>query len=181
MRASDLAVELPLLPRSSSISETFKLIADHDLLAVVITDDHGHVEAIASPVEITRLVLPTYVLDDLVLAALMDDASLADLFAAADARTVGDAIDAGDLGVRGVPTIDADASMLETACHMIAAKAQIMQVRGSGDVRRFVSLASVLDALLLSRPPAAETDKRTEPEPQRDEDSAAEDGAEDGA
>jgi CBS domain-containing protein len=151
MHASDLAVELPLLPRSSSISETFKLIADHDLLAVVITGDDGRVEAIASPVEITRLVLPGYVLDDLVLAGLLDDASLAELFAVADARTVGEAIDAGDLGVRGVPAIDADASLLEIACHMIAEKAQIMRIREDGDVRRFVSLPSVLDALLASR------------------------------
>lgn len=152
MHASDLAVELPLLPRSSSISETFKLIADHDLLAVVITGEDGRVEAIASPVEITRLVLPGYVLDDLTLAGLLDDASLADLFAAADARTVGDAIDAGDLGVRGMAEVDADASVLETACQMVAAKAQIVRLREDGDVRRFVSLASVLDALLALRP-----------------------------
>lgn len=157
MHASDLAVELPLLPRSSSISETFKLIADHNLLAVLITGDDGRVEAIASPVEITRLVLPVYVLDDLNLAALLDDASLAELFAAADARTVGDAIDAGDLGVRGVPVVDADATVLETACHMVAAKAQIMRVREDGDVRRFVSLAAVLDALIASRPQPGQT------------------------
>lgn len=152
MHLSDLTVDLPVLSRESSISETFQLIADHDLLAVVIAGGGGSVEAIASPVDITRLVLPGYVLDDLVLARLLDDTSLSELFSAADARTVGDAIDAGDLGVRGVPTIEAHASVLEAACHMVAENAQIMRVRGvDDDQRRFVFLSTVLDALLALR------------------------------
>lgn len=48
MHISELTVDLPVLSRGSSISETFKLIADHDLLAVVIAGGGGSVEAIAS-------------------------------------------------------------------------------------------------------------------------------------
>lgn len=156
MHASDLAVELPLLPRSSSISDTLKQIADHDLLAVVITGDDGRVEAIASPVEITRLFLPGYVLDDLTLAGFLDDSSLAELFAGADARTVGEAIDAGDLGVRGVMQVDADATVIELACQLVAERAQIARIRGTGDAPRFVLLPAVLDALISLRPGGAQ-------------------------
>ncbi|WP_022880593.1 CBS domain-containing protein [Gryllotalpicola ginsengisoli] len=150
MHAADVAVELPLLPRTSSIFAALRLIGEHDQLAVVITDDGGRVKAIASALEITRLVLPDYAVEDLNLAGLLDDASLADLFAAAEARTLGDAIDAGDLGVRGVGEIDPDATMLETACHMAAEKAQILRVRGA-DPERFVALPAVIDALIALR------------------------------
>jgi CBS domain-containing protein len=150
MHAAELAVELPLLPRSSTISDTFRLIAEHDLLAVVIIGDDGRVEAIASPVDITRLVLPGYALADLSLAGLLDDSSLEELFTEADARSVGAAIDAGDLGVRGVVEIDADATVLETACHMVANKAQLVRLSGDG-TPRFVFLSAVLDALLAAR------------------------------
>ncbi|MBL0884935.1 hypothetical protein [Myceligenerans indicum] len=148
MHVSEIAVTLPLLPRTSSITDAFRLIAEHDLVAVVITGNHDGVEAVVSSLEVTRQVLPGYVVDDPTLAHLLDDTALSDLFADADSRTLGDAIDSGDLGVRGVPEIESEATLLETASLMVAEKTQILRLSGEGITHRFVLLPAVLDALI---------------------------------
>ncbi len=152
MRAVDLAIPFPLVPRSSAVTEAVRLLAQNRSLAVVITDETGTVDAIVSAVEIARLMLPDYLLDDLSLAGVLDDDAIADLFEETDRRTLGEAIDAGELNVRSVETVDADATLVEITARMVDSNTHVVHVCDLDDRPRFITLPIVLEAMLSLRP-----------------------------
>ncbi|GAB3557744.1 hypothetical protein GCM10027344_05640 [Spelaeicoccus albus] len=161
MRAHDLQTALPTVGRTTPVTEAARLIAADGASAIVITGQTGAPLAIAAAVDILRLMLPTYVLDDQSLAGVIDDTGGAERWAAIDRRTIGDLVDDEGVTVRSILTVDADATVMEVAARMLDAHLPVAYVAGTpAESPGFVTLGAVLDAFLDSRP-SDDTDRTT--------------------
>lgn len=155
VRAHDLQTTLPTVRRTTPVTDAAHLIASGDNAAIVITDRDGAPLAIAAAVDVLRLMLPTYVLDDLSLAGMIDEIGGAERWAAIDNKTIGDLVDDDGVTVRSILTVDADATVMEVAARMLDAHHPVAYVAGTpADKPGFVTLGAVIEAFLQSRPAA---------------------------
>ncbi|MGY2744443.1 hypothetical protein [Arthrobacter sp. UYCu723] len=160
MRAADLQVALPVVRRETNAVEAGRLIADSGLVGLVIANKLGVPTAIVSAVDVLRLMVPGYLLDDVSLAAVFDEAGAAELWEHLAERTVGEMLDDEGVAVRKILTIESDATLVEIAARMVDARTQIALVRDSPpDTPMFVTLPAVIKAVLAS---AGGPDSRSE-------------------
>ncbi len=150
MLASDLQVSLPLVQRATTALEAARLIARDRLAALVVADDDGTPVAVVSSADVLGLMVPGYVLDDLSLAGVLDEAGGDEMWARVNERTIGELLDDEGLNVGGITRIDADAHLVQMAAMMVDAHAQIAVVGDPAPKSRFVTLPDVMDAIVAA-------------------------------
>ena len=149
MHASDIAGPLVVVDRSTPALDAIRLIADQDLLGLVIAEHDGHPSAVVSSIDVTRYMLPGYLLDDLSLANTLGADGVEDLRLGMEGRTLGDLVDDDSVAVRRVLVVPADAGLVEVAARMVDAGTQVALVHDpSRDEPVFVTLPGLLDALV---------------------------------
>nr|WP_246223967.1 hypothetical protein [Pseudarthrobacter psychrotolerans] len=131
MRAADLQVALPVVRRETNAVEAGRLIADSGLVGLVIANKLGVPTAIVSAVDVLRLMVPGYLLDDVSLAAVFDEAGAGELWEYLAERTVGEMLDDEGVAVRKILSLESDATLVEIAARMVDARTQIALVRDS--------------------------------------------------
>lgn len=157
MRATDLATELPLVDRSTPALDAIRLIADADLLGIVVAGGSDGPWLLVSSVDVARLALPEYVRNDLSLANVMGEIGVEDLRDQVERQTVGDLIDDGAVDPREVLVVHPDAHLVELLARMVDARTQVALLStghddpAAGDgAPRFVTLPAVFDALVVA-------------------------------
>ena len=90
MRAKDLDEQFPIVPVDSDALDAARLVAEHNLPGLVITDTAGKPRGILLASEMLRLILPRYVQHDLTLAGVLGDALADDAGQNLAGKTVGD-------------------------------------------------------------------------------------------
>ena len=150
MRASDLQAPVPLVRRETTALEAARLIARERLVGLVVADDAGIPVAVVSSADVLRLMIPGYVLDDLSLAGVLDEAGADEMWSRINERTIGDLLDDDGVNVRDITRIDADANLIEMAAMMIDAHAQIAIVGSPAPDSRFITLPPVMDAIVAA-------------------------------
>ncbi|QDP96903.1 CBS domain-containing protein [Microlunatus elymi] len=156
MRARDIQVETPMISRRSSVAEASRMIADRGKIGVVVADDRGTPLGMITALDVFRLALPDYLLDDSSLAATLDEQAIEELIAPLRDKTVAEVIADQAVRLRPVPTVDADATVLEIAAVLVSAGSMIAVVGAAGrDGARVVTLPIVLDAVLNVAGPAS--------------------------
>ncbi|MHC5795007.1 CBS domain-containing protein [Lacisediminihabitans sp. FW035] len=149
MRASDLQTTFPLVGRDSSALEAARLIAADRLAGLVVVDRSGIPAAVVSAVDVLKLMLPGYVLDDLSLAGVFDEGAAEEVFGHAKDHTIGELLDDESVRVYDLLVVEPDATIVEVAARMADARAQVAQVKGAaGAPPVFLTLPVVLDAVL---------------------------------
>jgi len=149
VHASDIATTLVVVDRSTPALDAVRLIAEQDLVGLVIAEADGHPSAVVSSVDVVRYMLPGYLLDDLSLTNTVGDVGLEDLRQGLEGRTIGDLIDDSDVAVRSVLVLPADAGPVEMAARMVDARTQVALVHDpSRSEPAFVTLPGLLDALV---------------------------------
>ncbi len=149
MHASEIAAPLTVVDRSTPALDAVRLIADRDLVGLVVAEADGHPSAVVSSVDLVRFMLPGYLLDDLSLTNTVGDVGLADLNQGLQDRTVGDLVDDSGVEVRAVPLVPADAGPVEIAARMVDARTQVTLVeQPAGAAPVFVTLPGLLDAIV---------------------------------
>lgn len=149
MKASDIAVPLHVVDRSTTAIEAVRLIAERDLIGLVVAEHDGHPSVVVSAVDVVRLMLPDYLLDDLSLTNTVDDTGVDDLRQELDGRTIGELVDDDAVPVREVLVVPGDAGLVEIAARMVDARTQIALVEDpSRDAPAFVTLPGLLDAVV---------------------------------
>ena len=114
MHAEDMAEEYPVVAFDSNAIDAARLLAEHRLPGLVVTDDDGP-RSVLPASQVVRFLVPGYVQDDPSLARVLGE-SMADHAAdALDGKTVGDLIhsDGPELAV-----VDADDTIVEVAAVM---------------------------------------------------------------
>ncbi len=148
MLASDLQVSLPLVTRATTALEAAHVIARERLSGLVVADESGIPVAVASSADVLRLMVPGYVMDDMALAGVLDEAGVDEVWARLHKRTIGELLDDDAANVRDITCIDADANLIEVAARMVDARAEIAVVGTPAPEARFITLPSVMAAIL---------------------------------
>lgn len=99
------------------------------------------------PPDVLGLLVPSYVLQDMSLAGVLDEAGAEEMWSYADNHTIGELLDDDGVRVRELLSVDGDSTLIETAALMVDAHAQIAVVNKT-DPPMFVTLPAVMDAIL---------------------------------
>ncbi|QGN32596.1 hypothetical protein [Microlunatus sp. Gsoil 973] len=152
MRATDIRVAIPMVDRRLSVAAASRVIADSGKTGVVVSDGNIPMGVITA-LDVVRLALPEYLLNDPSLAATLDEQAIAEMVAPLREKTLAEVIADRTVRLRDVPEVDADATMVEIAAVLVAAGCAVAFVAGSEEAdERFVTLSTVLEAVLSAGP-----------------------------
>jgi len=139
MRARDLAESAPLVTPDDPIENAFSNLTSAGLPGIVVNDNGVYTVLPAS--RTLRVLLPQYVLDDASLGRVWDEASADALADRLAGRRVSDLVSAMDFSDEDPePTVDGDATLVEMAAVMSAARVPLLAVVDDG---RFVGVVTV--------------------------------------
>lgn len=147
MQASDIQTALPLVDRGTSAVAAARHIARDHLATLVVADAGGRPIGVVSSADVLGLLVPKYVLQDMALAGVLDEAGAEEMWSYADDRTIGELLDDDGVRVRELLAIDGDSTLIETAARMVDAHAQIAVVNGTNPAM-FVTLPAAMEAIL---------------------------------
>jgi CBS domain-containing protein len=150
MHASDLQVSLPVVTRATTGRDAARLIVRDRLAGLVVTDDDGAPIAVVSSADVLGLLVPGYLLEDVALAGVLDEAGADEVWAGAARRTIGELLADDDVVVRDILHVTADATLVELAVLMVDAHTQVAIVDPPAEDPRFVTLPAVMDAILAA-------------------------------
>ena len=147
MRARDLAQVAPVVDRADPATQALRVLITAGLPGLVV--DMGGSLVVVPASQVLRGTLPRYVLDDPSLARVWDEASADELTRRLDAKTAGDLVTALDRH-QGEPdhVVTGDATMVEVAAVMSAARLPLVAVVDDGSYVGVVTVNRLVEALL---------------------------------
>ncbi|MFJ8112545.1 CBS domain-containing protein [Streptomyces sp. NPDC096132] len=92
MRARDLAVEYETVSVDSDALEAAWLMAEHKLPGLLVVDERGEPKAVLPASQMIKVLVPSYVVEDPTLAAVVDEKHADRLCRALAGRRVGDCL-----------------------------------------------------------------------------------------
>ncbi|MEV6173071.1 CBS domain-containing protein [Streptomyces sp. NPDC051954] len=159
MRARDLAVEYETVSVDSDALEAARLMAEHKLPGLLVLDGRGEPKAILPASQMIKVLVPTYVLEDPTLAAVVDEKHADRLCQALVGRRVGDCLP----GKAAPPPIaDPDDTALEVAALMAQVRSPVVAVvqkakagpggrgQGNGQLLGVITASHLLHELLAT-------------------------------
>jgi CBS domain-containing protein len=145
VRAEDIAEDFPVIAIDSDALDAARMLAEHRLPGIVVTDSSGRPFAVLPASQVVRFMVPGYVQDDPSLAGVLDE-SVADR--AADrlaGRTVRDVLPEHLLDV---PAANADDTIIEVAALMVRLRSPLVAVIKDGRLRGVITGSRLLAAAL---------------------------------
>ena len=126
------------------------IVVGGGLAGLVIADDTGTPVAIVSAVDVLRLLIPGYVVEDMALAGVFDERGAEEVWSHAADRKIGELVDDDKVHIHEILKIDADATPDEIAAEMADARVQIAMVRpiDQDAPPGFLTLPAVIEAIL---------------------------------
>jgi CBS domain-containing protein len=147
VRAEDLDEQFPIVTVDSDALDAARMIAEHHLPGVVVTDMSGKPHAVLLASEMLRFVLPRYVQDDLALAGVLGDAIADHATQNLAGKTVGDMLPKHP---RAVASVDARAGVFKLAAEMVQLKTPLIAVTQNGKLHGVITASRLLAAALKS-------------------------------
>ena len=148
MHAENMAEEYPVLTMESDAVEAARLLAEHRLPGLVVTDK-GRPRSILPASQVVRFLVPGYVQDDPSLARVLDE-SMADQVAnTLGGKSVGDLItdEAPELAV-----VNADDTIIEVAAIMARLRCPLAAVmRDEDHLIGVITASRLLQAALAAK------------------------------
>ena len=145
MRAAELAEDFPVVSVDSDALDAARLLAEHRLPGIVVTDNSGKPFAVLPASQVVRFIVPQYVQDDPSLAGVLDE-SMADRAASK----------LGGKSVRSVlpdhltnvPSADVDDTIIEVAAVMARLRSPLMAVVKDDKLFGVITASRLLAAAL---------------------------------
>jgi CBS domain-containing protein len=148
MKARNLASPRDTVGRDDPASEAARILARHDVRAVLVVDsDGGFVDALSDS-ELLRALLPSYVEDDESLARVLEESASEVLFQRLEGRTVGDLVPADR---EADPVVNGEDTLVESASAMVRSRASMVGVVDDGRLIGGISIDDLLTHLLGRR------------------------------
>jgi CBS domain-containing protein len=145
MHAEDMAEDFPVLSIDSDALEAARMLAEHRLPGIVITDSSGRPYAILPASQVVRFIVPQYVQDDPSLAGVLNE-SMADR--AADKLGGKRVRDVLPEHLLDVPAANADDTIIEVAALMARLRSPLIAVMKDGKLHGVITASRLLDAAL---------------------------------
>jgi CBS-domain-containing membrane protein len=147
VRAEDLDEQFPIVSVDSDALDAARLIAEHGLPGLIVTDASRKPCGMLLASEMLRFVLPRYVQDNITLAGVMG-AALADSASENLAgKTVGDVL---PKQTRTIPTVNARDGVIKVAAEMTEHRSPLIAVMEKGTLHGVITAARLLAAALKS-------------------------------
>ncbi|MGA8543727.1 MAG: CBS domain-containing protein [Mycobacterium sp.] len=147
MRAEDLEEKFPIVPIDSDAVDAARMIAEHHLPGLLVTDTSGNPYAVLPAFAMLRFILPRYVQDDLTLAGVLGDSTPDEAMRHLAGKTVGDVLP--DY-LREIPSVDARATITKVAAEMALARSPLIAVTKNGKLHGVITASHLLAAALKS-------------------------------
>jgi CBS domain-containing protein len=145
MHAEQMAEDFPVVSIDSSALAAARMLAEHRLPGIVVTDASGKPYAVLPASQVVRFIVPQYVQDDPALAGVLDE-SMADR--ASDklgSKTVRDVLPEHLLNV---PSAHADDTIIEVAALMARLRSPLIAVMKDGEMCGVITASRLLAAAL---------------------------------
>jgi len=145
MHAEDIAEVFPVIAVDSDALDAARMLAEHRLPGIVVTDTSGRPHAVLPASQVVRFLVPGYVQDDPSLAGVLDE-SMADRAAEKLAgKTVRDVLPEHLLDV---PAANADDTIIEVAALMARLRTPLIAVIKDGKLHGVITASRLLAAAL---------------------------------
>jgi CBS domain-containing protein len=145
MHAEEMAEEFPVITVDSNALDAARMLAEHRLPGVLVTDENGKPVAVLPASQVVRFIVPTYVQDDPSLAGVLNE-SMADH--AADKlgnKTVRQVLPEH---LTDVPPANADDTIIEVAALMARNRTPLIAVMKDGKLVGVITASRLLEAAL---------------------------------
>jgi len=145
MHAEDIVEEFPVVTVDSNALEAARMLAEHRLPGIVVTDPSGTPYAVLPASQVVRFLVPTYIQDDPSLAGVIDE-SWADRAAEKLAgKSVRDVLPEH---LQDIPSAKADDTIIEVAALMSQLRSPLVAVMKDGRLLGVVTASRLLAAAL---------------------------------
>jgi CBS domain-containing protein len=145
MRAQEIAEDFPVVSIDSGALDAARLLAEHRLPGIVVTDQSGKPYAVLPASQVVRFILPRYVQDDPSLAGVLNE-SMADRAAEKlGGKKVRDVLPEH---LVEIPAADADDTIIEVATLMARLRSPLIAVVKEGMMLGVITASRLLAAAL---------------------------------
>ncbi len=145
MHAADIAEEFPVVSIDSDALDAARLLAEHRLPGLVVTDAAGKPYAVLPASQVVRFIVPSYVQDDPALAGVLSE-TMADRAAE---KLSGKAVrDVLPEHLQDVPAADANETIIEVATTMARMRSPLIAVVKDGELHGVITASRLLAAAL---------------------------------
>jgi CBS domain-containing protein len=146
VHAEQLAEEYPVITMESDALEAARLLAEHRLPGLVVTDQ-GRPRSILPASQVVRFLVPGYVQDDPSLARVLDESMADQVAKSLGGKSVGDLItsEAPELAV-----VNADDTIIEVAAIMARLRCPLAAVMRDAHLIGVITAPRLLQAALAA-------------------------------
>lgn len=145
MHAEEMAEEFPVVTGDSDALAAARLLAEHRLPGLVVTDASGRPNAILPASQVVRFLVPSYVQDDPSLAGVINE-SMADRAAEKlGSKKVRDVLPEH---LVDVPAVNADDTIIEVAAIMARFRTPLIAVMKEGKLHGVITASRLLAAAM---------------------------------
>jgi CBS domain-containing protein len=145
MHAEEIAEEFPVVSIDSGALDAARLLAEHRLPGIVVTDSSGKPYAVLPASQVVRFIVPTYVQDDPSLAGVLNE-SMADRAAEKlGGKRVRDVLPEHLIHI---PAANADDTIIEVAAIMARFRSPLIAVVKEGKLHGVITASRLLAAAM---------------------------------
>jgi CBS domain-containing protein len=145
MHAEDIAEDFPVVSIDSGALDAARLLAEHRLPGIVVTDSAGKPYAVLPASQVVRFIVPRYVLDDPSLAGVLNDSAADRAAQKLGGKTVRDVLPEH---LVDVPAANADDTIIEVAALMARLRSPLIAVLKNGKLHGVITASRLLSAAL---------------------------------
>lgn len=140
-----MAEEYPVVRLDTDALDAARLLAEHRLPGIVVTDDNGVPEAVLPASQVVRFIVPRYVQDDPSLAGVLDESMCDRIADKLRGKKVRDVIPEQ---LRKVPAARADDTIIEVAAVMARLRCPLIAVLKDDELIGVITASRLLAAAL---------------------------------
>ena len=145
MHAEEIAEDFPVVAIDSDALDAARMVAEHRLPGLVVTDGSGRPYAVLPASEVVRFIVPGYIQDDPSLAGVLSE-TVADRAAEKlSGKTVRDVLPER---LQNVPAADAGDTLIEVAAAMARLHTSLIAVVKDGELHGVITASRLLAAAL---------------------------------
>ena len=145
MHAEDMAEDFPAITIDSNALDAARMLAEHRLPGIVVTDSAGQPYAVLPASQVVRFIVPTYVQDDPSLAGVLDESMANRAAEKLAGKTVRDVLPEHLLDI---PAANSDDTIIEVAALMARLRSPLIAVMKNGKLHGVITASRLLAAAL---------------------------------
>lgn len=145
MHAEEIAEDFPVVTIDSSALDAARMLADHRLPGIVVTDASGRPHAVLPASQVVRFIVPQYVQDDPSLAGVLNESAADHAADKLGGKTVRDMLPEHLINV---PAAHANDTIIEVAALMARLRSPLIAVMKDGNLHGVITASRLLAAAL---------------------------------